>query len=188
MSLKSEVPLLALRESPALFFLGQFYQTCAYHEGVATELFTTRRVSRSFPSLSSDGGPCARFAFQRIAPTLAETNNFQLRAPLPWLAPDLQVHRSDTSYMMPSSVFTDTSTTLRVRFQDRWSTSHYRTGQRIVIVCCPSFPGTRCKTWDRRDRSARRLSRGRTFCLFVLSGNVAAGPTFFGFAAARNLP
>ena len=134
-------PPFGTEGKPRAFLFG--YQTCACHEGVATELFTTRRVSRSYPSLSSDGDPCSRFAFQRIAPTLAETNNFQLRAPLPWLAPDLQVHRSDTWCHRPCSR-TLRQPGLRVRFQDRWSTSHYRTR---VSASSSSvvhhFPGTK---------------------------------------------
>ena len=144
------------------------YQTCACHEGVATELFTTRRLSRGFPSLSSDGDPCARFVFQRIAPTLTETNNFQLRAPV--LAPESagasgRIHDA----IVRGHAHFVSSTILRVRFQDRWSTSHFRTR---VSASSSSvvhhFPGTKVQD-VRPSRSISEEAFPRTTFLFVRS-------------------
>ena len=140
MSLKSEVPLLALSESPALFFFGQFYQRCGLprgrchrtvHDATGVQKFSFALLRRRslcsvcFPKNSTDVG-----------------RNTQFPTPCTSTVTGTRSAGASVGYMMPSSVFTDTSTTLRVRFQDRWSTSHYRTraGQRIVIVCCPSFP------------------------------------------------
>ena len=57
---------------------------------------------------------------------LTGTNNFYLRAPV--LAPDLEVHRADNHHGNFSL------SGLRVRFQDRWSTSFTDSGHRIGMV------------------------------------------------------
>ena len=76
---------------------------------------------------------------------------------------------ASVGYMMPSSVFTDTSTTLRVRFQDQWSTSHY--GTRVSASSSSvvhHFPGTKVQD-VRPSRSIREEAFPRTNFLFVRS-------------------
>ena len=180
-SLKSEVPLLALRESPALFFFGQVdlpnvrvprgrcHRTV--HDATVVQKFSFALLRRRslcsvcFPKNSTDVGRNKQF-------------------PTPCTCTGTRSAGASVGCMMPSYVVTDTSTTLRVRFQDRWSTSHYRTraGQRIVIVCCPSFP------WHkgaRRETVAIDPRRGFPEDeLFVCSFSAATwqrGPHFSGW-------
>ena len=164
-SVKSEVPLLALRESPALFFFGHVPNVrvprgrChrTVHDATVVQKFSFALLRRRslcsvcFPKNSTDVGRNKQF-------------------PTPCTCTGTRSAGASVGYMMPSSVVTDTSTTLRVRFQDRWSTSHYRT--RGVSASSSSvvhhFPGTKVQD-VRPSRSIREEAFPRSNFLFVRS-------------------
>ena len=122
---------------------------------------------RSFPSLSSNGDPCARLCFPKNSTDVGRKKQFP--TPCTSAVTGTRSAGASVGYMMPSSVFTDTSTTLRVRFQDRWSTSHCRTR---VSASSSSvvhhFPGTKVQD-VRPSRSIREEAFPRTNFLFVRS-------------------
>ena len=181
-SLKSEVPLLALRESPALFFFGQVPNVrvprgrChrTVHDATVVQKFSVALLrqrslcSVCFPKNSTDVGRNKQF-------------------PTPCTCTGTRSAGASVGYMMPLSVvtghFDNPSRSLSRPVVDQ---SLPNTGQRIVIVCCPSFPwhkGARRETVAIDPRGGFPEDE-----LFVCSFSVAAGPTFFGLAADRNLP
>ena len=181
LSLKSEVPLLALRESPALFFFGQVPNVrvprgrChrTVHDATVVQKFSFALLRRR--SLCS-------VCFPKNCTDVGRNKQF----PTPCTCTGTRSAGASVGYMMPSSVVTDTS--------DNPSRSLSRpmvdqSLPNIVIVCCPSFPwhkGARRETVANDPRGGFPEDE-----LFVCSFSVATwqrGPTFFGLAAARNLP
>ena len=169
MSLKSEVtsPFWHWGKAPRFSFLAK-YQTCAcravprgrchrtVHDATVVQKFSFALLQRRslclvcFPKNSTDVGRNKQF-------------------PTPCTCTGTRSAGASVGYMMPSSVVTDTSTTLRVRFQDRWSTSHYRTR---VSASSSSvvhhFLGTKVQD-VRPSRSIREEAFPRTKFLFVRS-------------------
>ena len=167
MSLKSEVPLLALRESPALFFFGQVPNVrvprgrChrTVHDATVVQKFSFALLRRR--SLCS-------VCFPKNSTDVDRNKQF----PTPCTCTGTRSAGASVGYMMPSSVVTDTS------YNRQPFAFAFKTGGRPVIteqrVSASSssvvhhFPGTKAQD-VRPSRSISEEAFPRTNFLFVRS-------------------